>query len=65
MKYLRETTDWNIPNHVYVVDGTRLYGYAKHGVGLVHWFSVPMKNFRTKNRTFVDVTKEWEAYRVS
>tara|TARA_S200002703_G_scaffold120397_1_gene106210 strand:- start:569 stop:760 length:192 start_codon:yes stop_codon:yes gene_type:complete len=57
MKYLQETTDWsdvtevNIPNHIYMVEGTKALGYIKARDGEKIMFKKPLP-FSTRNRTF-------------
>lgn len=60
MKYLKETTDWskvtevNIPNHTYMVEGTRVLGYIKENDSEEIMFSKPLP-FNKKGRTFSEV----------
>ena len=60
MKYLRETTRWEFPNHTYIVSPQNwLAGYIKEGTDAIVWFSKPFKGWSQSRRTFVDVTKEY------
>ena len=55
MQALQETTKWASPhaqNHVYLVEGTNLLAYLRHGTTEPVWFSKPMKNFDRRYRTF-------------
>jgi len=57
IKYMRETTDWsevteiNIPNHTYIVEGSKLIGYIKQGETKEIMFSKGLP-FTTRGRTF-------------
>jgi len=57
MKYLKETTDWsqvtevNIPNHTYIVEDTRAFGYIRANDGVKVMFSKPIP-FGKRGRTF-------------
>jgi hypothetical protein len=55
MKALKETTDWALPSHTYVLDGTNLLGYVKQGTIDVHWFTKPIKGFDKRGRKFEEV----------
>ena len=54
MNYFRETTDWNTPNHVYLLDDTKQYmhGYMVDGREPLQKFKAPIR-FDTRGRTFV------------
>ena len=54
MKYFRETTDWNTPNHVYLLDDNKqyIYGYKVDGREPLQKFKAPIR-FDTRGRTFV------------
>lgn len=61
MKYLKETTDWGevtevaIPNHIYMVEGTKLVGYIKQDTTEEIMFSKPLP-FNKRGRTFEECT---------
>lgn len=55
MKYilLVETTDWDIPNHIYVADEKKqkIFGYFPRGEGDMIKFNKPLP-FYSRGRTF-------------
>ena len=53
MEAIRETTAWDIPNHTYLLDGTRLVAYIKQGTTEPIYLSKGIKNFDKARRTFV------------
>jgi hypothetical protein len=53
MDAIRETTDWDTPNHTYLLDGTTLVAYIKQGETTPFYFSKGIKNFDKRRRTFV------------
>jgi len=61
MKYLQETTNWsevtevNIPNHIYIVEGTKAFGYIKANSNEEVMFSKPLP-FNKRKRSFKEVT---------
>ena len=58
MKYFRETTDWNTPNHVYLLNDTKQYmhGYIQLGTADVKMFKAPIR-FDTRGRSFQFVSE--------
>mgnify|MGYP003344428480 FL=1 len=56
MKFYRETTDWEVPNHTYLLttDKSKMYGYIKLSSRENVVFAKPMK-FDARGRTFVEV----------
>lgn len=56
MKFYRETTAWDVPNHVYLLstDKSRMYGYIKRGSEDAITFKKPYR-FDTRGRQFVEV----------
>jgi hypothetical protein len=62
MKALKETTNWAVPNHTYIVEGTTLVGYVKASARDIHWFTKPIKGFDQRGRKFEQVdmpTANW------
>lgn len=57
MEALRETTDWEFPNHTYLLDGTTLVAYIKQGTTEVTLLKNGIKNFDKRRRTFVKADK--------
>lgn len=57
MKYFRETTDWDTPNHTYLLDDSKQYmhGYIQQGRADTEMFKSPIR-FDTRGRTFVFVS---------
>ena len=53
MKLYRETTDWDTPNHTYLLSDTKQYmhGYIKQGCAELEMFKAPIR-FDTRGRTF-------------
>lgn len=60
MEAIKETTVWAdaIPNHTYLLDGTKLVAYIKAGTDKPVFFSQPIKNFDKRGRTFVKADKK-------
>lgn len=44
---VRETTKWDVeykqPNHVYLMEGDKIYAYIKWGEGDAEWFKNPIR----------------------
>ncbi len=58
MQALKETTDWgnpNMPNHIYLLDGSNLVAYIKQGDKVPFYFKNPIKGFDKRGRKFVEV----------
>jgi len=59
MEAIREVTNWDIeytaPNHVYLIDGSRMVAYIPNGNGEAKYFKAPI-NFDRRGRRFVKVT---------
>jgi hypothetical protein len=55
---LQETTDWDTPNHIYIVTEKkdRLVGYFKKGSAVPEMFKKPLR-FETRRRTFKRIGK--------
>jgi hypothetical protein len=56
MKFYKETTAWDVPNHVYLLstDKSKMYGYIKRGTEAAITFKKPYR-FDTRGRKFVEV----------
>ena len=58
LKIVQETTVWKEvsrqPNHVYLLDGDKAYGYSKWGEGPAEYFRNPLRLNR-RGRKFVEV----------
>jgi uncharacterized Zn finger protein len=56
MKFYKETTAWDVPNHVYLLstDKSKMYGYIKRGSDVAETFKKPYR-FDTRGRQFVEV----------
>jgi len=56
MKFFRETTQWAVPNHTYLLstDKSKMYGYIKRGTDVPETFKKPYC-FDVRGRTFVEV----------
>jgi hypothetical protein len=55
LEVLKETTVWDVdyrqPNHVYLMEGSKVLAYQKWGEGEAIWFKVPGK-LDKRRRTF-------------
>lgn len=61
MKIVQETTVWKgieyrQPNHVYLMDGDKVYAYSKWGTGPAEYMKNPLRIDR-RGRKFVEVKK--------
>ena len=56
MKFYKETTAWEAPNHIYLLttDKSKMYGYIKSSTQENVVFKKPMR-FDTRGRSFVEV----------
>lgn len=57
---IQETTVWdnpNTPNHTYLLDGTNLVAYIKHGESTPFYFKNPIKGFSKTGRKFIELKK--------
>lgn len=50
-EYFQETTDWEFPNHTYIVENGKMVGYIKEGTTEELMFKQP-KTFDKKRRKF-------------
>lgn len=55
MKAYKEITDWDTPNHTYLLDGTNLLAYIKHGESQPFYFKNPIKGFDKRGRKFIEL----------
>lgn len=56
MRAYKEITDWEIPNHTYLLDGTNLVAYIKEGESQPIYFKNPIKGFDKSKRKFLELT---------
>ena len=56
MKFYQETTNWTIPNHIYLLstDKSRAYGYIRRGTEEAVTFKKPYR-FDVRGRSFQEV----------
>lgn len=56
MKFYRETTAWDVPNHVYLLstDKSKMFGYIRCGTEVAETFKKPYR-FDARGRTFQEV----------
>jgi hypothetical protein len=56
MKFFKETTNWAVPNHVYLLstDKSKMYGYIRRGTDVAETFKKPYR-FDVRGRSFVEV----------
>jgi hypothetical protein len=57
MEAIRETTDWEFPNHTYLLDGATLVAYIKKGETEPFYFKSGIKHFDKRGRTFAKADK--------
>ena len=57
MEAVREITDWATPNHIYLLDGSKLVAYVKQGTTEPFYFKNPIKGFDKRGRKFVPADK--------
>ncbi len=57
MEAIRETTDWAVPGHTYLLDGTTLVAYIKKGDTEPFYFKNGIKGFDKRGRKFVSADK--------
>lgn len=57
MEALREVTDWAVPGHTYLLDGTTLVAYIKQGTTDPFYFKNGIKGFDKRGRKFVPADK--------
>jgi len=58
MKFFKETTEWDTPNHIYLLstDKSKMYGYIKRGTEEAITFKKPYR-FDQRGRRFVEVAE--------
>ena len=57
IKFMHETTsnwktNFNMPNHIYILEGSTCLGYIAQGTESEIWFANSLKNFDKRGRTF-------------
>ena len=52
-----EKCDYEVPNHIYITEGTVLHGYIPAGTTKAVYFKAPKKQWATTRRKFRDLTK--------
>ncbi len=55
MKAYKEITDWETPNHTYLLDGNNLIAYIKQGESDPFYFKSPIKGFDKRGRKFIEL----------
>ncbi len=60
VKYMHETTsdwttDFKMPGHIYILEGTTCVGYIKQGTEVETMFNHPLKSFDKRKRTFKEL----------
>jgi hypothetical protein len=56
VKFLKEVTEWEYPNHTYAFKNGQCVGYIQKGTKELKYFSSPSKQFSKSRRKFVEVT---------
>ena len=56
MQALQEVTNWEYPNHTYLLDGDRLVAYIKKGESEPFFFKNGIKGFSKSGRKFKEVS---------
>jgi SWIM zinc finger len=54
MQAMQETTDWDFPNHTYLLDGSKMIAYIKQGEKTPFYFSKPI-TIDKRGRKFAEV----------
>jgi hypothetical protein len=53
MQAYKEITEWDSPNHTYLLDGNNLVAYIINGTSSAHYFKNPIKGFDKRGRKFI------------
>lgn len=51
-------TEFRVPCHIYVMDGSKCVGYIKEGTTKIDFFSVPWTYFDKRHRKFKKLLKK-------
>lgn len=55
MQAYKEITEWDIPNHTYLLDGNSLVAYIIDGESTPFYFKQPIKGFDRRGRKFIEL----------
>ncbi len=55
MRAYKEITNWDTPNHTYLLDGNNLIAYIIDGTSSPFYFKNPIKGFDKRGRKFIEL----------